>query len=253
MGKRLSKAQEKALENVLEEETPAFLLFDDEDDESNDEKRPYRLFHFIPCRIRDICYSIKYMLQRIFRQNHLSDMELWGLNLTMAKWIYPRLKAFIERKRNGYPGIFSEYNENEWKSKEQYDEAIKAGKHLGGGAEAWDAILREMLFAFEWKIYYENYSNEKQRDSFCRKWDMRNPHEKKLENKRVHYGYKSLEPYIAGCVSGDPELDKKEPGKYVFLRRNVYYYDVQYDTEIIARRAQKGFELFGRYFLNLWD
>jgi hypothetical protein len=254
MGKHLSKEQEKALENVLEEETPSFLFFDDnENDELNDKKQSYGLFHFIPWRIRDMYYSIKYMIQWIFRPNHLSDMELWNLDLTMAKWIYPRLKVFVKKKRNGYPGIFSEYNKNEWKSKEEYEEAIKTGKHLGGGTEAWDEILQEMIFAFEWKIYYEDYNNEKQRDKFCKKWGIKNPHEKRLENKRINYVYKSLEPGFAGCTSDDPELDKKEPEKYLFLRRHVYYYDVKYDTEIIARRAQKGFELFGKYFSNLWD
>jgi transposase-like protein len=62
-----------------------------------------------------------------------------------------------------------------------------------------------------------------------------------------------LESSYAGCTSDDPELEKKEPEKYLFLRRYVHYYDVKYDTEIIAQRAQKGFELFGKYFLNLWD
>jgi hypothetical protein len=253
MEKHLSREEEKALENILEEETPFFLFSDDEDNELNDKKHSYGLFHFIPWRIRGIYYSTKYMIQRIFRPNHLSDMESWNLNLTMAKWIYPRLKFFIKKKRNGYPGIFSEYNKNEWKDKDQYDKAIKEGKHLGGGAEAWEEILQEIIFAFEWIIYYENYRNEKQRDKFCKKWNIKNPHEKRIENKKVDYVYKSLEPGFAGCISDDPELDKKEPEKYRFLRRNVHYYNVKYDTEVISKRAQKGFELFGKYFSNLWD
>jgi hypothetical protein len=254
MGKRLSKEQEKALENVLEEETPGFLFFDDnEDDELNDKKQPYGLFHSIPWRIRDMYYSIKYMTQRIFRPNHLSDIEWWNLDLTMAKWIYPRLKTFIKKERHGYPGIFSEYNKNEWKSKEQYEKAIKTGELLGGGPEAWDKILQEMIFAFEWEIYYKNSNNEKQRDKFCKQWGIKNPHEKRIENKYIDYIYKSLEPGFAGCASDDPELDKKEPEKYLFLRRCVRYYDAKYDIEIISPRAQKGFELFGKHFSNLWD
>jgi hypothetical protein len=198
-------------------------------------------------------YSVKYTLQRIFRPTHLSDMELWNLNSTMAQWIYPRLKNFIRGKRNGYPGIFSEYNKNEWTSRERYDEAVREGKHLGGGAEAWDKILQEMLFAFEWLLHYENYDNEKQRGNFCKKWGIRNPHEKRIENKTIDYAYKCLEPGLAGCISGDPELDKKEPEKYLFLRRQVHYYDVKYDVEVITQRARKGFELFGKHFLDLGD
>ncbi|MDR1007433.1 MAG: hypothetical protein LBL65_02560 [Campylobacteraceae bacterium] len=250
MKKRLTKKQEKALENTLEEETSSFLI---NDGELSDKKWLYGLLYFILWRVKDIYYSIKYMMQRIFRPNHLSDMELWNLDLTMAKWIYPRLNIFVEEKRYGYPGIFSEYNENEWTSKEQYDKAIKSEKHLGGGADAWDEILQEMIFAFEWKIYYENYNDEKQRDKFCKKWGIKNPYEKNLENKRINYVYNNLESGFAECISDDSELDKKGSEKYLFLRRYVYYHDVKYDTEIIAGRAQKGFELFGKYFLNLWD
>jgi len=53
----------------------------------------------------------------------------------MAKWIYPRLKKFISMERMGYPGIFSEYSENEWANREGYDKAIADGIHLGGAAK----------------------------------------------------------------------------------------------------------------------
>jgi hypothetical protein len=253
MEKRLSKEEEKLLENVLEEETPYFSLFDTDEDIKSNKERLYELFYSIFRRIKDMYCSVKYLIQRIFRPNHLSDVDLWNLDSTMAKWIYPRLKAFIERKRYGYASIFSEYNENEWESKEQYDKAIKEGKHLGGGAEAWEKVLQEMIFAFEWKVYYECCEDEKQRDKFCKKWNIKNPHKKKLENKHIYYEYKSLEPEFARCTSDDSELDKKEPEKYLFLRRCVHYYDSKYDVEVIEKRARKGFELFGKYFLDLWD
>ncbi|MDR2081282.1 MAG: hypothetical protein LBP54_05290 [Campylobacteraceae bacterium] len=110
-----------------------------------------------------------------------------------------------------------------------------------------------MLYAFEWKIYYEDYKNIKQRDNFCKKWGMKNPHEKRLENKKVDYVYKMIDPYFVECISDDSEMDKKEPKRYQFLYRRIHYYNAKYDIHIINKRAQKGFELFGKYFLNLWD
>jgi hypothetical protein len=53
--------------------------------------------------------------------------------------------------------------------------------------------------------------------------------------------------------SGDePDLDKKEPEKYSYTSRVVSYHNVKANIEI-QKRAQKGFELFGKFFLNFWD
>ena len=247
--KRLSQEEEKELENTLEEET-SYHYFAELDDEK--ENCFHEFFSTLFYRIKDRCYSIKYKVQRIFRPYHISDLDLWNFDNTMAKWIYPRLKLFISQERHGYPGDFSEYNENEWHSKEEYDEAIKTGKRLGGGPEAWEKVLQEMVFAFEWKLNYENYKDEKQRDEFCKKWNIKNPYEKNIENKSIHYEYKCLERGLASCISDETDLDVKEPEKYIYLRRVVRYHNIKSDVEI-DERAMKGFELFGRYFSNLWD
>jgi hypothetical protein len=53
-------------------------------------------------------------------------------------------------------------------------------------------------------------------------------------------------------MSDEMDIDEKEPEKYKYLRRVVRYYNSKYDIEI-GKRAMKGFELFGKYFSNLWD
>jgi len=250
--KRLSKEEEKELENTLEEES-SYHLFDEDFFDNDEEKENLfqEFFSTLFIRIKDKCHSIKYTMQRIFRRYHLSDVDVWNLDSTMAKWIYPRLKEYIKMERHGYPSAFSEYDKNYWRSKERYDEAIKNGKQLGGGPEAWEKVLQEMVFAFEWKLHY-NDRDTKQIAKFCKKWDIKNPYEKNIENKCVRYEYKCLEPDLATCTSDEPDLDVKEPDKYVYLHRDVHYYNVKHDIEI-GERAQKGFELFGKFFLNLWD
>ena len=250
--KRLTKEEEKELENTLEEETSYRYIFDDDDDEEEKENCFYAFFSTLFYRIKDKCYSIKYAAQRIFRPYHIADIDLWNFDFTMAKWIYPRLKLFIAQERHGYPSDFSEYNENEWRSREEYDDAIKSGKRLGGGPDAWEKILQEMVFAFEWKLNYQNYKDDEQRDKFCKKWNMNNPYDKKVENKSIHYEYKCLKPGLASCISDEMDIDEKEPEKYKYLRRVVRYYNSKHDREI-GERAMKGFELFGKYFSNLWD
>jgi hypothetical protein len=54
-------------------------------------------------------------------------------------------------------------------------------------------------------------------------------------------------------MSDENDLDIKEPDKYRFIRRRVYYHNAQYEHEEISARAQAGFESFGKYFQNLWD
>jgi len=245
---RFSEEEEENLKNTLEEESSYF----DFDDEREKIKFYKKLFFFLKYRTRDLYYDIKYKSQRIFRRNHLSDIDLWGFDSTMAEWIYPRLKAFINKKRHGYPGIFSEYNENEWENREKYNKAIAAGIYLGGGSEAWEKTLQEILFAFEWKLHFKDYSTESQRDNFCKKWNIKNPFTKNLENKFIHYKYKCLEPDLAFCISDKPDLDKKEPEKYSYTGRVVSYYNVKVHHEI-QERAQRGFELFGKFFLSFWD
>jgi hypothetical protein len=245
---RPSAEEEKSLRNILEDDSD-FLS----DDEDKPKIRRFSIFNFLKLHLKDCFYNIQYMLQRIFRSNHIADIDRWNMGFCMARWLYPRIKAFVAQNRHGYPGCFSEYHENEWKCREEYDQAVRDGKILGGGAEAWNNILQEILFAFEWLLEYDDWKSEKRRDAFCKKWGLRNPHEKSIENKRVGYVYDCLEPGLATCISEEPELDKKEPEKYRFRKRYVYYYDVRYDTEVIGKRAQEGFEAFGKYFQNFWD
>lgn len=58
-----------------------------------------------------------------------SDSETWALDSVICKFILPRLKRFKE---------------------------INNGSPLGLTSKEWDAILDEMIFAFEWNISEES-------------------------------------------------------------------------------------------------
>lgn len=241
--KRFTKEEEIELQNVLEEEV-SFFEFDYK------KRRFYqKFFSVLRWRTRNLYDGVKYNVQRLFRPHHLSDIDLWNLHSTMAKWIYPRLKRFINMKRMGYPGIFSEYSDNEWANQESYDKAIADGTHLGGGNEAWEQTLNEIIFAFEWMLYFDEYKTESQCDDFCKKWNIKNPYAKTLENKSIDYVYEMSD---GTCFSHEPDLDGKEPEKYRFARRTVSYHNVKTVFEL-QERARKGFELFGKHFMSFWD
>ena len=52
--------------------------------------------------------AIKWFFQKIFRG--YSDPEIWGLDYTIAKFIYPRLRIF-KQHLHGYP---SDLDERKW-------------------------------------------------------------------------------------------------------------------------------------------
>lgn len=200
----------------------------------------------IPVRIGDFLRSIKYFFQKLFRKSHTSDREIWNLHYYMAKSLQPKLKAFKESKRVGYPAAFAEYFENEWKNKEEYDQAVAEGKLQGGGPEAWEKILDEILFAFDWFL-----SEESLDDSFYKRYNLPNPHEEIEENKRWSYWYDLKD---GGALSTSNKLSEEEMKERGATPREprATYFNVEKHTEY-AERAQKGFELFGKYFMNFWD
>lgn len=59
-----------------------------------------------------------------------SDSETWGLDSVICKFILPRLIRFKELNANGgFPIQFT--------------------------SESWDAVLDEMIFAFDWSLNWE--------------------------------------------------------------------------------------------------
>lgn len=68
------------------------------------------------------------MNKRIRKKKGLSkitDEEVWGLNVTLAKYILPRLIKFKQVNTNSYPCEFK-------------------------SAEEWDSVIDKMIFSFDW-------------------------------------------------------------------------------------------------------
>lgn len=177
-------------------------------------------FYRLPSRIKDVGYDVKYFFQKIFRKNHTSDRELWNLYGVIIKHMYPKLLAFKKLNRAGYPIGFSEFDDSMgYTNKEEYDKAIADGDMFGGGMEAWNKILDEIIFACEYTLHDEY---DKKYKFFYEKWNLEDPHEVKEENRSD------------SLFGGD------------------FYYNVKLDMEY-SKRAQNGFKLLGEYMLSLWD
>lgn len=104
--------------------------------------------------------------------------------------------------------------------------------------EEWNYILGEIIFACVFTIYND--------------WDEKSKLEKKLVKELI------LEPFgdVREFLSGDIKFKEcKDNPEYVQLDSS----DIKVDKEKervnrdLEERAVKGFELLGKYYLNLWD
>jgi hypothetical protein len=100
-----------------------------------------------PWRIKQ---AIKWWFQRRIRG--FDDQSMWGLDYSLAKIIYPRLKVFYQRAQN--PNIMSGYPID---CDPCYPEECKRDHDPDAGYKEWLKILRDMIYAFESVILEEEY------------------------------------------------------------------------------------------------
>lgn len=176
--------------------------------------------------IKDFPYEVKFFLQRVFRRGHYSDRDVWSLDGYLARKTLPVLRAFRNQDMVGTPFDFIEWEENCGMTKEEYDEKISSGDMIGGGQDAWLKTIDEMLFAFEYYVYGEDMDRRgnmtKKALAFYDRWGIQNPWEPTPETYDKKYEHR-------GC-----------------------YHNWDMEGEY-AKRAKNGFELFGKYYMSLWD
>ena len=221
-----------------------------------DEEKKQTLFdkismfcHKIKHWAKDLYYELKWFIQKISRPKHFcSDYDLWGLYGHLAKVISPKLVAFRKYPLHGNPRTFCEYEEDSvWKSKEKYDKAKEKGDVLGGGSEGWLKTIDEMIFAFEF-ILVDDDDNKRLTKKFYKKYG--NWFEEIPENKKETRWYKSKKDDCCMMTGdADKDVDKNE---WEYKDTDFYYYNNKLYDELNIR-CQKGLELFGRFFRNLWD
>jgi hypothetical protein len=187
----------------------------------------------------------------------------------------PRIRAFRKLDRHSYPSSFSEYEPNTYGKDGKYEKMVadgdidyEVGTGLKAGPAKWEEVLREIEFAFDWKVNCD-FGNDKQQEEFYKRWCYKNPTARIESNKGVSYIYHMTDKYreeeegripfvkdfggLAKEVSSDePDLHIKNPENYKFIKERVFYYDVKYAMEI-SKRAMNGAKLWGIHFFSCWD
>ena len=222
---------------------------------------PYRQWS----KLKQGMYEIKYSFQRLFKGH--SDSDVFEFYFNISRLILPRLIDY-KKHLHGYPAIFSEYEEpGPWENKEKYDEAIKNGSMLGGGSEAWEAILDKMIFAFTQVIVEDGYARTKLEKRLTKEHIEKygDVWEKKEENAHKSEYHLFTNPDAKGmeaAVSHVPDelFDDKTVEDYKkegliyrgFKKRRPFYHNDKLAEELRTKQDE-GLALFAKYFKNLWD
>jgi len=212
-----TKEQEQALKNVLEDECLTW--------ESEKEPLTEKICDFFvyTCwyKIRSAYSEVKWLFQRIFRKNHLSDLDTWNCGFDIARDSLKKIKAFRAMNRHGHPGTLN-------------------------SMEEWDKILDEIILKLDLWI---RLSDGDDYEAMCIEHGWEYPYAKKIENKSVEYVFRRKD---GSCtLSGDLDYDIKNPD-YTYCSRQVSYSNNKASKEL-QQKAEKGFLLFTKWLPNMWD
>ena len=119
---------------------------------------------------------IKWPWQRLTRG--FDDRELWNLDMTIAKFVVPRLKEFLNYS-GGWPHAMAE----------EETEFNIAGIEDLTPEEKWDKVLSEMLWAMEYAS--DNYGED--RDDY----PFRDPEARKKLKDRYENGMRLFAEYFS--------------------------------------------------------
>lgn len=169
-------------------------------------------------KLKSIYYKIReivcFIYQKLFREDHTAQSETWDLGYDILKSTLPKLVRFKELT-NGTPACLTK--------------------------EQWTEILDKIIFSFVLEIYIDYNDTTKL--------------EKKLCKELIIDKYGDVREYLLET----PKVllvPHPENSTHFMLNPEGWIEDKKlketYDILIKSRSRLEGFELFGKYLLNLW-
>jgi hypothetical protein len=158
----------------------------------------------------------------------IEKFDTWSFDHTLAHIIYPALIQLKEQKM-GVPGDFANdvggENYSEQKSFDFYEESHQWA--FEEKCKLWDETLDKMIWSFE-QLIKDEYEDQY--------------HHGKGEYDWVESDHTFPNP-ITGKVEKTYQMVDKNPDEH--------WFDIE-GQQLHEARIQEGFELFGKYFRNLW-
>lgn len=215
---------------------------------------PYRLRN----KIRDNYYEVKYFFQRIFIGH--DDFQVFEMYTHLAHHTLPLLVQF-RKNCQGYPVTFSLFEDNCGLDQVAYDKAIEDGELLGGGQEAWFAILDEMIFAFQYTIVEDSNPRNRKEKKMAKlfKEEHGDVWAEKEENKKdsSYHLYNDEDGNIlhvpcSDWIVADHDAYLNKGYEYGGIKNSPSFHHDDDLEKKLRERCDKGLELFGKWYKSLW-
>jgi hypothetical protein len=159
----------------------------------------------------------------------IDSYDTWSLDHTLATIIYPALLQ-LKATKHGLPSEFvDDVGGANWEEQDSFDFYKEThDESWQKGAERWDEVLDKMIWAFE-QLVKEDYNSKYHHGEAKYDWVK--------SDKQIHNP-------ITGKVEETYQMVDKNPEEHWFDSEGLMLHE---------KRMQEGFELFGKYFRNLWD
>ena len=179
----------------------------------------YRIFY----RIKELPKSVKHFYQRANRG--YSYRDVWSIHDWFTE-IMPKMLTDLKKNLHGCPAQFT-HNEDGT----EFQDVEK-------GVKDWENVIERMIFCFremnEETCSMKNEYEEEYYRQFCRP---------DVKDQFVPYGEDKNGNKLYRLITGEVEPELKENYRKKVLEIDDYR----------AKMKNEGFELFSKYFWNLWD
>lgn len=196
----------------------------DEDVFYNHENKPNAPYQRWIKVLTPICRAVQRVLDTVHPKIdyvHIDPWDTWSMDHTLADIILPMLRQ-LQASKHGAPYVDDRDVPKELRSTSAPPKANEwdtDDNHF----RRWDWVLNEMIWAFEHKV-----DDSWEAEFVSGEFDRRSVVSERDEN-------------------GKPIMYTWEPGP-----NHTYKYDYK-SAKKVYDRMQRGFELFGKYYQNLWD
>ena len=159
---------------------------------------------------------------------NIENHDTYSLDHTLAHIIYPALLQ-LKETQHGVPSAFTEVGGEDYLEQDSFDFYKETHKDaFDEKVKEWHLVLDKMIWSFE-QLIKDEYSD------------------------LYHHGKAKFD-----WIKTDKQFPNPMSGKmedtYQMVDKNPdeHWYDAE-GHQLHEERMQEGFELFGKYFRNLWD
>lgn len=159
----------------------------------------------------------------------IDKFDTWSLDHSLALIILPALLQ-LKATGHGIPGNLAEVGGEDYNEQLSFDFYRETSNELFEtvAVKRWEEMLDKMIWSFQ-QLVLDN-------------WDDKYRH-----GADVEYDYIKASPWV------NPITNQTEDTYKIEIKNPDDHWTDYEGMRVHKERMQEGFELFGKYFLNLWD